>query len=82
MGGLKEAGWDALKLGTAAAGWVCIEEGSRRLGEPVAGVGEILAGVGTAGVFSAVCESLVYLLCLICNSAPKSPFLLASALLY
>ncbi|PSR74984.1 hypothetical protein PHLCEN_2v9398 [Hermanssonia centrifuga] len=54
MGGLKEAGWDALKLGTAAAGWVCIEEGSRRLGEPVAGVGEILAGVGTAGVFSAV----------------------------
>lgn len=58
LGGLKEAGMDALKLGTTAAGWVCFEEGMKRLGEPGENMSEIVAGVGTAGVFSLACEHL------------------------
>ena len=57
MAGLKEAGADALKLGTSAAGWVCIEEGMRRLGEDFEPFKEVAAGVGTAGIFSLACES-------------------------
>lgn len=49
---------DALKLGTTAAGWVCFEEGMKRLGEPGKNMSEIVAGAGTAGVFSLACEPL------------------------
>lgn len=56
LGGLKEAGADALRLGTTAAGWVCFEEGATRLGEDVENVKEVIAGVGTAGIFSLACE--------------------------
>ena len=53
LGGLKEAGADAFKLGTTASGWVAIEEGCNRVG--LDDFAEVAAGVGTAGVFSAVC---------------------------
>ncbi len=59
MGGLKEAGVEAAKLGTTAAGWVCFEEGMGRLEERWAVAGEakeVVAGVGTAAVFSLACE--------------------------
>ena len=56
LGGLKEGGVDALKLGTTAAGWVCFEEGVKRLGEDFESVSEIVAGAGTAGIFSLVCK--------------------------
>ena len=56
MGGLKEAGLEATRLGTTAAGWVCFEEGATRLGSEVESVKEVIAGVGTAGVFSLACE--------------------------
>lgn len=65
MGGLKEAGVEAAKLGTTAAGWVCFEEGMGRLEErwAVAGeVKEVVAGIGTAAVFSLACKWLLYLL--------------------
>ncbi|KAI0921774.1 hypothetical protein AcW2_006649 [Taiwanofungus camphoratus] len=52
MGGLREAGVQALRLGTTAAGWVCIEEACARLGW--GDVSEVAAGLGTAGVFAAV----------------------------
>lgn len=55
LGGLRGAGADALKLGTTAGGWVAIEEGCNRVG--LDDFSEVAAGVGTAGVFSAVCES-------------------------
>ena len=57
FGGLKEAGMDALRLGTTAAGWVCFEEGMKRLGEPGENLSEVVAGAGTAAVFSLACES-------------------------
>ncbi|EKM59150.1 uncharacterized protein PHACADRAFT_249398 [Phanerochaete carnosa HHB-10118-sp] len=56
LGGLKEAGADALKLGASAAAWVCFEEGATRLGEEVANFKEIIAGLGTSAVFSLACE--------------------------
>lgn len=57
MGGLKEGGLDAIKLGTTAAGWVCLEEGLNRLDLPWAeDLREVVAGVGTAGLFSLACE--------------------------
>ncbi|KAH0587419.1 hypothetical protein H2248_006208 [Termitomyces sp. 'cryptogamus'] len=52
-GGLKGAGTDAAKLTTVALGWVGMEEGLERLGW--GGLREVGAGVGVAGVFSAVC---------------------------
>ncbi|GJE84118.1 hypothetical protein PsYK624_001930 [Phanerochaete sordida] len=52
LGGLKEAGADALRLGTSAAAWVCFEEGAARLGEDVANFKEVIAGLGTSVVFS------------------------------
>ena len=54
LGGLQQAGVDAGKLGATALGWVGIEEGLERVGW--GDVGEIGAGVGTAGLFSAICE--------------------------
>lgn len=57
MGGLKESGLDAVKLGTTATGWVCVEEGMSRLDLPWAqNLKEVVAGVGTAGIFSLACE--------------------------
>lgn len=56
MGGLREAGADALRLGAAAVGWVAAEEGAKALGGVWADAADVLAGVGTAGVFSLVCE--------------------------
>ncbi|KAI0092085.1 hypothetical protein BDY19DRAFT_928245 [Irpex rosettiformis] len=55
MGGLKEAGVEAVKLGTTAAGWVCFEEGMGRVGEKVPWAGEfkeVVAGTGTGAVFA------------------------------
>ncbi|KAI0686791.1 hypothetical protein BC835DRAFT_1229957, partial [Cytidiella melzeri] len=53
MAGLKEAGAEAAKLGTTAAGWVCFEEGMNRLRYPWADhLREVVAGTGTAAVFS------------------------------
>lgn len=60
MGGLKEAGAEAVRLGTTAAGWVCIEEGMNRLQDPWAdNLREVVAGMGTAGVFALACECAV-----------------------
>ncbi|KAI0081671.1 hypothetical protein K474DRAFT_1681759 [Panus rudis PR-1116 ss-1] len=50
MGGLKEGAADAARLGATAMGWVVIEEGCKRLG--CEEIGEVAAGLGTAGVFS------------------------------
>jgi hypothetical protein len=55
MAGLKEAGADAVKLGASTAGWVCIEEGVKRLGEGFEPAKEVAAGLGTAGIFSLAC---------------------------
>ncbi|OCH92892.1 hypothetical protein OBBRIDRAFT_790749 [Obba rivulosa] len=52
LGGLKQAGLDAARLGATAAGWVIIEEGCERLGWK--DVSEVAAGVGTAGIFAGV----------------------------
>jgi len=52
MGGLKEAGAEALKLGVTATGFVVVEEGCKRAG--LEDVGEVAAGLGTAGLFAAV----------------------------
>ncbi|KAG5646427.1 hypothetical protein DXG03_003477 [Asterophora parasitica] len=60
-GGLKGAGVEAGKLGAVALGWVGIEEGLERVGWGQ--VGEVGAALGTAGVFSAVCEWDFELLC-------------------
>lgn len=54
LGGLKQAGADAARLGTAAAGWVAIEEGCERLDWK--DVSEVAAGLGTAAIFAGVCE--------------------------
>lgn len=59
LGGLREAGIDASKLAVTAVGWVGIEEACKKAG--LEEVGEVAAGLGTAGIFSAVCKS-----CLIC----------------
>ncbi|KAH9951703.1 hypothetical protein B0H21DRAFT_187275 [Amylocystis lapponica] len=52
MGGLKEAGAEAAKLGVTAAGFVALEEGCKRVG--LEDIGEVAAGLGTAGLFAAV----------------------------
>ncbi|TBU32880.1 hypothetical protein BD311DRAFT_713923 [Dichomitus squalens] len=52
LGGLKEAGADATKLGLTAAAWVAIEEGCTRLG--LDDVREVAAGLGTGTLFGAV----------------------------
>jgi len=49
LGGLKEGGRDAVRLGVTALGWVGIEEGLERAGW--GDVREVGAAVGTAGVF-------------------------------
>jgi hypothetical protein len=54
LGGLKGAGAEASKLAVVALGWVSIEEGLERVGWGQAK--EVGAAVGTAGMFSAVCE--------------------------
>lgn len=57
LGGLKGAGLEASKVALVALGWVSIEEGLRRVGW--GRFGEIGAAVGTAGMFSAVCEYIL-----------------------
>jgi len=54
LGGFKGAAWDAGRLGTAALGWVGIEEGLEKAGW--GDVSEVGAAIGTAGVFSGLCE--------------------------
>lgn len=54
LGGLKGAGKEASKLAMVALGWMSIEEGLERVGWGQAK--EVGAAVGTAGMFSAVCE--------------------------
>jgi hypothetical protein len=54
LGGLKAGGADASRLAATAFGWVSVEEGLERAG--FGDFREVGAGVGTAGVFSAVCE--------------------------
>lgn len=52
LGGLSKAGTDAAKLGFTALAWVTFEEGLNHLGWE--DIGEIGAGIGTAGVFAGV----------------------------
>jgi len=52
LGGLKEGGWEATRLGVTALGWVGIEDVLERVGW--GDVSEVGAAVGTAGVFSGV----------------------------
>jgi hypothetical protein len=54
LGGLKGAGAEGSKLAVVALGWVGIEEALERVGWGEAK--EVGAAVGTAGMFSAVCE--------------------------
>ena len=54
LGGLKGAGVEASKLVVVALGWVSIEEGLERVG--LGQAKDVGAAVGTAGMFSAVCE--------------------------
>jgi hypothetical protein len=54
LGGLQQAGVDAMKLGASAVVWVGLEEGLEQAG---LGQGsEIGAGLGTGCVFSGICE--------------------------
>jgi hypothetical protein len=54
LGGLRKAGTDATKLGFTALAWVTFEEGLNQVGW--SGVGEIGAGICTAGVFAGICK--------------------------
>jgi hypothetical protein len=54
LGGLSKAGTDAAKLSFTALAWVTFEEGLNHLGW--GDIGEIGAGLGTAGVFAGVCK--------------------------
>ena len=54
LAGLSKAGTDASKLGFTALAWVTFEEGLNHVGW--GDIGEIGAGLGTAGVFAGVCE--------------------------
>jgi hypothetical protein len=54
LGGLSKAGTDAAKLGFTALAWVTFEEGLNHVGW--GDIGEIGAGIGTAGVFAGVCK--------------------------
>ncbi len=55
LGGLSKAGTDAAKLSFTALAWVTFEEGLNHLGW-WEDIGEIGAGLGTAGVFAGVCK--------------------------
>ncbi|KAI1795133.1 hypothetical protein LXA43DRAFT_970792 [Ganoderma leucocontextum] len=52
LGGLKEAGVDATKLGLTAVAWVALEEGCTSLG--LDDVREVAAGLGTGTLLGAV----------------------------
>ena len=54
LGALKAAGSHASKLTVTAVGWIAIEEACKKVG--LGDVEEVAAGLGTAGIFSAVCE--------------------------
>jgi hypothetical protein len=57
LGGLKRGGRDALALGATAGAWLAIEEGAKRtVGPPWDACAEVAAGLGTAGIFAALCE--------------------------
>ena len=58
LGGLREAGADATKLGLTAATWVAIEEGCTSLGFD--DVREMAAGLGTGTLFGAVCTCTLH----------------------
>ncbi len=66
MGGLKQAGADSARLAAAAAVFVAVEEGAAHVGGVVGEVKDVLAGVGTAGVFSLLCESSTGYVALVC----------------
>lgn len=53
LGGLKEAGADATKLGLAAAAWVALEGGCTHLG--LDDIREVAAGLGTGTLLGVVC---------------------------
>jgi hypothetical protein len=54
LSGLRQAGIDSGKLALTAGGWVGVEEGMERAGWGE--IAELGAGLGTAAVFSALCE--------------------------
>ncbi|KAF4574753.1 hypothetical protein EYR36_006103 [Pleurotus pulmonarius] len=54
LAGLKSGGWEAAKLAALGVGWVGIEEGVERAG--LGDVREVIAGVGTAAMFSGACK--------------------------
>lgn len=55
--GLKQGGREGLKLGTGGLVWVGFEQASRRVG--LGDWMEMTAGLGTAGVVSAICEKIL-----------------------
>lgn len=56
-GGLKEGGRDAIKIGVVGLAWATLEDGIERVADGrVEEVKEVGAGLGTAAMFSAVCE--------------------------
>ena len=57
-GGGKGAIKEASRLVGISMGWVGIEEGLRWMGHPWNEVAEVGAGLGTAGIFCAVCKSI------------------------
>ncbi len=59
LGGLKEAGADATKLGLTAAAWVALEEGCTSLGLGLDDFREVVAGLGTGTLLGAVCMYLL-----------------------
>jgi hypothetical protein len=54
LGGLRGAGVDGMRLGLTAVAWVGLEEGMKRSG--LDEVREMGAGLGTGGLFAAICE--------------------------
>jgi hypothetical protein len=58
LGAIRAGSWEASRLGVTMLGWVLIEEVLERAG--CGDIKEIGAGIGTASVFSIVCE-LIFL---------------------
>src|ERR1700722_2597398 len=59
LGAIKAGSWEASRLGVMMLGWVAIEEGIETVGG--GDVKEIGAGIGTAALFSVMCNKLAIL---------------------
>ena len=67
MGGLGEAGREGAKVGVVAAVWAAVEVAAERVGGWVGEAREVGAGVGSAGVFSVLCEYCFCAWCVPCR---------------